>query len=158
MKKLLLAALMLTGAAPVPPQPLTFWRYGDNLERHTVQDALDCALERWRQAACLPLDVSYDAVHRVRLADAEELGTLAGHTGGTWDAARIRVLRGIPKDDQCEVLTHELSHLLRRSNTHPGLDGTISNVATSFGYRRITAKDIDYVCAKQDCACDNPEP
>lgn len=155
MKKLLLTALLITGAAPIPPQPLTFWRNGEVQDRHIEQDALDCALERWRQATCLPLDVSYDAAHLVRLADIEELG---GHTGGwtvgaSWNATRIRINRQMGRTQQCDVLTHELSHTLRRANTHPGLPECISN--NSGG--RITSKDIDYVCSKQDCQCQNPE-
>lgn len=152
---LLVVAVVSFAAAPVPPQPLTFWRSGLDTERHIEQDALDCALERWRQATCLPLDVSYDAAHHVRLADLDELG---GHTGGwtvgaSWNATRIKINRDMSKQQICQVLTHELSHVLRRANTHPGLPECISNNTSG----SITSKDIDYVCAKQDCQCQNPE-
>lgn len=161
MKRLVLAAaLALMGAAPEPPQPLTFWWYASNGNEEKVRDALDCALERWRAATCIAIDVSHYAAHWVRAVPADMLDGRAGWTtGSSWNATRIRLLQSMTPESMCMVLTHEIgAHVLRRSNRHPALDtSSITYEPTSLLRSHITQEDIDLVCARQNCGCSSPE-
>lgn len=139
--------------------PLTFW-YSSNPE--VIIPALECVVERYRAATCLPLDVSVDAAHWVRLAPASAMGGRVGWTtGGSWNQTQVKLLDTLTPAQLCPLLMHEVSHILRRSNDHPAPNGSFSSpavhvVATPVSH--ITAEDIALICAVQSCGCSNPEP
>lgn len=161
MRKLALAAFLLAASASAD-QPLTFWRYGMP-DQMRLQSALDCALARWRDATCLQMDVSYYAAHWVRWAYPADIpaGSTAVTSGASWSSMRIRLLFSFDDDTACQVLTHEIAHILRRNNGHSDEDGSMSfpvvHVVAS-PRSHITQGDLDAVCAKQPCACATPEP
>ncbi len=162
MNRLAIGALLVLclGAAPEPPQPLTFWWWASSGNENKVRDALDCALTRWRAATCIEVDVSHYAAHWVRAVPAELLDGRAGWTtGSSWNSTRIRLLQSMTPESMCMVLTHEIgAHVLRRSNAHPAQDnGSITYNPTSLLRSHITQEDIDLVCARQDCGCAVPE-
>jgi hypothetical protein len=159
MSRLLLLVLLLcgfTGSPGTNPNPLSFWWYGDD---PTVESPLECALARVRAATCLPVDVSFDAAHWVRRRAAADMGGRAGWTTGSWTAADVKISDSLAASQRCPVLTHEIVHILRRSNAHPGPDGsmTFPVVHTHVPASRITAEDIAEICAVQTCGCANPE-
>jgi hypothetical protein len=136
-------------------QPLTWWRYaGDRLE---LQDALDCALARFRAATCLPLDVSYDAAHWVRQDTQAGMPTPShlGYTWGSWNAARTKLRDDLSPQMACDVMAHEASHILRRSNGHVGTSASANPLPASPVL--IDAPTLDAVCALQPCTCYVPE-
>lgn len=159
-----LLACALVAAAPSPAQPLTFWWWASSGHENEVRDALECALGRWRAAACIEgLDVSLDAAHWVRTAPADQLGELSGWTtGATWNSTRIRLIETALPAHLCQILTHEIgAHVLQRRNDAGHLsepDDAISHTPTSMRRGRITAEDLEKVCERQDCGCNNPEP
>lgn len=154
-------ATSLLAAAPVPPQPLTFWWWASAGHENEIRDALDCALERWREAACIEVDVSHYAAHWVRSLPADMMGGRAGWTtGSSWNATRIKLLDTMQPSSMCSVLAHEIgAHVFRRSNSHPPVpDDAVLHEPQSMLRSHITQEDIDAVCARQDCECNNPEP
>lgn len=136
-------------------EPLTWFRYGGDVVE--LQAALDCALPRWQAATCLPIDISYFPSHWVRMGIASEMAP--GHVAnswGPWATAKTRVLEGMGPDWTCQTLVHEMSHILRRSNSHIGADGGISYEVIHLT-SKITAADLDAVCAVKACGCYVPE-
>ncbi len=148
-----------TGTVQGDPNPLTFWWYATAEEKQEpLRAELECALVRWRQATCLDTDVSFDAHHWVRIVP---LAGLAGQVNGSWDSTRVKLDDDLLQDAWCQVLVHEIGHVLRRTNAHPGPDGSMSYPTThvySPPISRIMQADIDLVCAVQDCGCSVPEP
>lgn len=148
----------LLGTPGSDPNPLTFWWYATAPEHQWgLRADLECALERWRQATCLPLDVSFDAHHWARIMKLEGL---SGQVVGTWDSARIRIDSDLAQPAWCQMLTHEIGHVLRRSNGHSAIDGSMSYGITHVftePISHIVQDDIDRVCAIQDCGCAPPE-
>src|ERR1044071_7040160 len=94
-KRLALCAPLLVallGAAAPSPNPLTFWWYATAPERQdAARVTLECALGRIRAATCLPVDVSLDAAHWVRIRSVEEMPGVYGHLGGIWASTRIQL-------------------------------------------------------------------
>lgn len=143
------------------PNTLTFWWYATAVEdQDDVRDALECALVRWRMATCLPIDVSFDAHHWVRLVPASSIpggwGYAYRQQDGSW---RMKVRDDQDDDVTCDLMTHEIGHALGDSGQH--LSGPYEAVMYSSYHRTnpnvITQTDINYVCAEQACACANPE-
>jgi hypothetical protein len=84
----------LTGNVGADANPLTFWWYAGNPAE--LRPALECALERIRDATCLPVDVSLDST-------------------------RIALKTPMGPRTNCRVLMHEIAeHVLRRRNDHGG--------------------------------------
>ncbi len=122
-----------------------------------LRPAIECALTRVRSATCLPVDVSLDALHLVRTKTPEQIGNRAGWTVGPWDMARISLRSDLQSYHWCPILTHEIIHVLRRSNAHPcpgrsmsAPDGVWSKEP---GGSRIMTCDLEQICAVQGCAC-----
>lgn len=133
------------------PQPLTWFRYGN--DPHGLQDALDCAIGRIRAATCLPLDVSYSAAHWVRFDDAANMPDKLGYTWGpTWSAVKTKVRAGMTSERTCNVLVHEISHVLRRSNGHVGA-AVSSDPYPGDSVALIDAATLDAICEVQNCGC-----
>jgi len=150
-------ALLSAPAIASAPQSLTFFRYAG--DAHELQDALDCAIARWRQATCLPIDISYAAAHLVRLKPADQMNGKAANTGGaSWNAARITIADTFAQSPEwmCSLLMHEMRHVLARDNGHPGQLGSFSYPTTGTG-SKITTDDLESVCEKQTCGCQVPE-
>lgn len=160
----LIAGTVSAQVAPPPSQPLTFFRYaGDQV---VLQKALDCAIGRWRAATCLPIDLSYAPAHWVRQDDVDNIATnVPGeHTGQTWgsswNAQKIKLANTLTEDASCQVLVHEIEHLISRSYNHSAVDGSMSFPVTHVIAQprsRIMEVDLGRVCAKQPCGCFNPE-
>lgn len=141
------------------PNPLSFGVQG-TADLAVLLPALYEALARLRAATCLVVDVSLDAHHLVHFATPAEMGGRSGWTTGSWDAANIRLSTGLAADQVCPVLIHEMVHVLRRSNTHPGPDGSFSAPVThvhSEPVSKLTAYDVAAICGVQTCGCQNPE-
>lgn len=158
-----LAAFLLMGAA-TQPYPLGFWIYGSSVSgdktRGDLLVALECAVERWRAATCLDINVDMTGPGFVRWRHADELAPNVAQTLTPYSASRIQISDGKPLDFTCPVLIHEMGHVLRRSPSHPGPDGSMSfpmTRVTSSPVSRITADDLNAVCAVQPCGCFVPE-
>lgn len=162
MKRLaaLILAVLLMGAA-TQPYPLGFWIYGSSVSNDKTRGdllvALECAVERWRAATCLDVNVDLTGPNFVRWRHAEEMpeGRVA-QALSPWSAARIHMSDGKPVEHTCNYLVHELGHVLRRSGTHSGEDGSMSYYytrTTSSPVSKITALDLSAVCAVQPCGC-----
>jgi hypothetical protein len=121
---------------------------------------MDCAIGRWRAATCLPIDISYEAAHWIRFKAPEDMpGGVWGKTSGSsWNRTRIAISTAMIGDNwKCQVLAHEISHVLRRDNDHVGPRGDIS--ATYLNVDSVISEsDVTVVCERQDCLCFNPEP
>lgn len=134
-----------TGVVGADPNPLTFWWYAG--DRSELVPALECAIERIREATCLPVDVSVDAAHWVRHKTAADLAPYGGWTSGTWASTRISIRDDLTVPQQCQVLVHEIGqHVLRRRNDHSGPEWGLSELL------------LTSVCSVQECECFNPEP
>jgi hypothetical protein len=161
--RVLLGVLLLSSQA-LAEQPLTFWRYGGLRDRGELLVGLECAVARWRAAAGpAGLDVSMVGPHWVRWALPEELPDAmtpnTGRVNGPWYSTRVLINSTAEPEAVCSVLTHELMHILLRSNSHVGADGGMNwpvlHVHSSTS--KILQSDIDAVCARQTCTCSNPE-
>lgn len=143
------------------PQPLTFWRYGMP-DQWKLQQAMDCAIARWRAATCLPIDVSYSPAHWIRFATSDDLpsNATAVTSGSSWNSMRIKMLNTLSDTAMCPMLTHEMGHILRRNSGHSSEDGSMSypTVHVVSSTSKITEGDLDLVCNAQPCGCFNPEP
>jgi hypothetical protein len=143
------------------PGSLVWWRYAS--EPHSMQDAMDCALERWYLATGLPIDISYQPQHWVRQDTAAGMNGKSGYAWTTdgWTTSRIKVDVALNDDAACQVLVHELGHVLRKSGGHPGPDGSMSHPVTrvtSIPRSKITQLDIDLVCDQRSpCLVSVPE-
>jgi hypothetical protein len=155
----------LLSSQALAEQPLTFWRYGGLRDRGELLVGLECAVTRWRVAACpAGLDVSMAGPNWVRWALWEEIPEAmtpnTGRVTGNWyTGVRVLVNSSAEPEAVCGILTHELMHVLLRSNAHLGADGGM-NWATLHVHSstsKILATDIDAVCTKQVCSCSNPE-
>jgi hypothetical protein len=137
-------AQSLVGSVGGDGNPLTFWWWaGDGAQ---LRPALECALERIRAATCLPVDVSLDAHHWVRLKPPEQMGGRVGWTTGAWDNARISLKTPMGPMSNCRVLVHEIAqHVLRRRNDHAGASLMLDSAL------------LESVCSVQDCRCFKPE-
>ncbi len=138
----------LVGVDSANPNPLTFWWYaGDEV----LGPAIECALQRVRAAACLPVDISMDAHHWIRQRPVDQMGGRMGWTTGAWDGTRIKLLEGMEAEENlnCRILVHELGHILRRSNGHVGPGGE--------GSTKFLEPNLAAICAVQNCGCFNPE-
>lgn len=156
---LALACFGFIGNDSANPNPLTFWWYAG--DPAVLAPALECALARIRAATCLPVDVSFDAHHWVRQLPAADMGGRSGWTTGAWAGTRIKLSEALAADQVCPVLIHEIVHVLRRSNAHPGPDGSMTFPVVhvhSAPVTRLVAYDLDAICAAQQCECFNPEP
>lgn len=147
------------GQVGANPNPLTFWSAAD---APALMPALECALARYRAATCLPLDVSLDAAHWVKLAPASAMGGRAGWTTGTsWAQTQVKLLDTLTSPQLCPVLMHEISHILRQSNSHPAPNGSFAYDGVhvvSAPISHLTAEDLTLICAVRPCGCFNPEP
>lgn len=135
----------MIGVVGADPNPLTFWWYaGDGSQ---LRPALECALQRIRAATCLPVDVSLDAHHWVRMKTAAQMGGREGWTTGQPDSTRIALKTPMGPQTNCRVLTHEIAeHTLRRRSDHAGEEPFI-----------LTEQLLESICSVQDCLCLNPE-
>jgi hypothetical protein len=133
------------GSTRGDPNALTFWWWaGDGAQ---LRPALECAIERIRNATCLPVDVSFDAHHWVRQKPPESMGGRLGWTTGSWGSTRIALKAPMGPQTNCRVLTHEIAeHVLRRRNDHAGDEQFV-----------LTAQLLEAVCSVQDCRCFVPE-
>jgi hypothetical protein len=156
MRALLALAALLSASVAHAQQPLTFWRYaGDPV---VLQAALDCAIPRWRAATCLPIDVSYYAAHWVRTDIQANMNGLSGLAwGNNWSNIRIKFSTSLTPEAACQVLVHEIGHVLRRNYGHPCAPFTMCHPSTSTLQSVISEHDLSLVCAAQPCACFNPE-
>lgn len=121
-------------------------------------NVVDAAIARWVQATCLDISrVDSGSPNSISFVPKSELPQgLTGHTGGRWDAARIRVKAEFRDEWATAVLTHEMFHHLAQTNGHTstGVSATGNRMnRTSL----ITAEAIELVCLKHDCNCFNPE-
>lgn len=147
------------------PNPIAFRRNGGSglHGRGALFEALECATSRLRVAVCIDIDITINPYsHMVRWENASEMPNgSAGHLSGSssWLNQRILISDGLPPNAWCNVVTHEMVHVLRRSNAHPGpqygmsYPVTYSATATSV----ILQEDINLICAKQTCGCQIPE-
>lgn len=141
----------LIGDVEADPNPLTFWWYATGPDyQPRVRAALECALGRWRAAAGLDLDVSFNAHHWVRFAP---LDGASGTTGGSWSSARIKLDTDMSERLDCPVLVHEICHLLRQDNGHVGE----ACMKPTYIDSHITAEDLNAVCSKRACTAFVPE-
>lgn len=141
------------------PNPLSFGIQGTD-DLPVLLPALYEALARLRAATCLVLDVSLDAHHLIQLVPPEDMGGRSGWTTGSWDAANIKLSRSLTAAQVCPVLLHEMVHVLRRSNSHPGPNGSFSYSVvhvSSQPVTKITGFDVEAICAVQSCGCQVPE-
>lgn len=155
---LALAAFLTVGvaSAQAPEPPLTFWVYGGS-SRYQLLPYLERALNRWRSATCLPLDVSLDASNVVRWdSDFGASGKAWTHDG--WRTVKIKIDALMAEENRESVLIHEIGHLLRRSGHHPCDRFTMCYPSTSTKYSRISEQDLAAVCSVHPCGCFNPEP
>lgn len=134
------------------PNPLTFWWYATaDTHQDRIRQALECGLDRWNRAACLGLDVSFNAHHWTRFKDLGGPGK--ANTSGSWSSVRIyHDLQNNPIYD-CPFMVHEICHLLRLSNAHVGEQCNSPTSSTAV----ITDADLNAVCAVRDCGCYTPE-
>jgi hypothetical protein len=141
-----LACCAFTGTDSANPNPLTFWWW--DRDPTILRPALECALGRIRAAACLPVDISFDAHHWVRQRAQSTMPGLSGTTTGPWLGTRIAVLDTADEDRACRILVHEIGeHVLRRRNDH----------AVSASNSHLTATLLTAICSVQECGCFNPE-
>lgn len=126
---------------------ITFGHYDD--DPNVIVPALECALDRIRQATCLPVETSDDGQHWVRQQPKSYMQKLSGRTTGrSWDNLTISILDTLPVPNTCRMLVHEIGeHVLRRSNDH----------AVSSSNSKLNAVLIESICQVQDCPCQNPE-
>lgn len=163
MPRLLAFALTLASVAwaQTPQQPLTFWRYGMP-DQMALQQAMDCAIGRWRVATCLPIDVSYSPAHWIRFALPQDLpaNANANSSGATWNSIRIKLSTSLDEHELCPMLVHEMGHVLRRNMGHTDEDGSMGFAVTHINTEpvsKITAGDLVKVCTQQPCGCMVPE-
>lgn len=144
---LALACFGFIGQDSANPNPLTFWWW--DRDPAVLVPALECALERIRAATCLPVDISFDAHHWVRMRDQSTMPGLTGRTTGSWSGTRVAVLDTADAAQACRILVHEIGeHVLRQRNDH----------AVSASNSVLTPALVAAICAVQACACINPEP
>lgn len=149
-------------ALALAPDTLTF-RASENA------DAVQAVLDRWVAATCLDLRVSDDGAHAVVYTnEGFASGDRWGQVVGAWSRATIRVRsemmvptsRGpfnqIQADDQRLVLTHEVGHLLAKSNDHTAR-GLLSEDWFRASEDAINEEMLDAVCSARRCGCFNPE-
>lgn len=149
-------------------QPLTFGRYAGDYDgnRGALLEAIERSVVRWRNATCLPLDVSLEPAYGIRFRPRELITCPSGNTcgavtyGSDWDTMKIAVSTDTPIGALELDLLHELSHILRRSGTHWTEERATSYpvvywITTPF--TRITQTDLDAVCHQQNCLCQIPE-
>lgn len=138
-------------------QYLTFGVYHSSLDRQAEKlNMIDCAVMRWRVATGLPLEVSIQPAHYVKWSSPGE--DYSGRTWGPFATAKINVNPDVVGDAaQCQNMTHEIGHILRRDYGHLCPRLSLSFPSTSVANSRITQCDIDAVCAVQDCQWETPE-
>lgn len=138
-----------------PPQ-LTWFRWtGD---QHVLQDGIDCALGRLRAATCLNIDVSYEPAHWFRLKPQSGMPnpSLLGYSwGANFGVAQSMIREDLAPQKMCDVMVHEASHLLRRSNGHVGTGASADPLPPAPVL--IDAPMLDAICALQSCGCFVPE-
>lgn len=179
MKKLLSLLLLAACSAPaedvdelaVLNQPLgyapyTFGLYGtattDGRTKGELWRGLEIALTRWRNATCLPLDLSLEGSVQVKWQHADEMpNSYLGFANSPWMAGGyIWMSVDFNEDAVVPGLIHEIGHHLRKSGSHPGPDGSMSFPTLHVNtppISKITQYDITAVCAKHTCGCQNPE-
>jgi hypothetical protein len=140
------------GNVGTDPNPLSVWWYATaDTHQDRIRGALECGLDRWNAAACLGMNVSFNARHWARFKDLGGPGKAS--IGGTWESSRIAMdFRNAPELD-CPFMVHEMCHLLRRSNGHLGNQCDSPTSPSSM----ISSDDLIAVCAARDCACFIPE-
>jgi hypothetical protein len=139
------------------PSTLKWWRYaGDVVE---LQDALDCGLQRWAEATCMSIDISYYPNHWMRQDTAANMNGFSGFASTTdgWATSRIKLEDSMEAEKRCQVAVHEIGHVLRKSGTHPCGTNTMCNSSTSVANSKISQPDLNLVCAKYECLCQIPE-
>jgi hypothetical protein len=142
------------------PGTLHWWRYaGDPAD---LQAAMDCALNRWIAATGLGIDISYVPNHWVRHDTTANMNGKSGYawTSDGWATSRIKLDVALDADHDCQVLVHELGHVLRKSGGHPGPDGSMCHPVTrvnSSPRSKILQADLDEVCAVRACSWQIPE-
>lgn len=158
-------ALGTTTQTLLVPNPISFRRYaGGGHGPGALYTAMECATTRILAATCIDIDLTiYPTSNMVRWEAAANMpNASSGYVwGDTWSTQRIKLSDGLTEPSFCTVLIHEMIHVLRRSYSHPGADGSMSHPVTrtfSTPISRITAEDITLICAKQTCGCNNPEP
>jgi hypothetical protein len=139
---------------------LKWWRYSGN--PYDLQDAMDCALNRWIAVTGLNIDLSYSPNHWIRHDSAANMGGKSGFawTSDGWATSRIKLDVAMDADHDCQVLVHELGHVLRKSGGHPGPDGSMSHPVTRVGSSprsKILQQDLDEVCNVRVCSWQIPE-
>lgn len=139
------------------PQPLTYWWYSTTSAfRDRTRAAIECAVSRWSLASGLPVDISFDAHHWIRMVTAEGLGHSGGEISGGWSSVRIKITEDMLDQTTCNALIHEIGHQLRLSNSHPCPQGSESYVSVNSS-SLITQCDLDQVCAVRACVDPQPE-
>lgn len=139
---------------------LSFGRYAGDHGRNPGElwAALECAGDRWRAATCLDADVSLVPETWVRWGFPEEMYGYHGMAyGSSWTSSRIMILDTLEPHKLCQVMAHEMGHILRRDFGHPGPDHSMSYPVTHISTTKITQFDIDAVCDYWPCGCETPE-
>jgi hypothetical protein len=143
--------------------PLGFGRYAGSSAGRTKGELwghIECAVNRIVDATCLPIYIDSRGPNYVRWNDNDELNGSTGRALTPWSASRIHVNESLEEERVCTILVHEIIHVLRRSTGHGGLDGAMSYPVVHFitpPVSKITAGDINSICAVQDCTCAVPE-
>lgn len=146
--------------------PLGFYRYATSggRTRGELFEMMECAIVRIRAATGLMhLDFDMEGPNYIRWQLASELAPSNALAISPWSAARIQMSDSTSYDAEgiCTTLVHEIFHVLRRSGSHPGPDGSLSYPVThliSEPHSKITAWDINAVCAVQaGCTLNVPE-
>ncbi len=119
--------------------------------KELVQDVL----QRWERATCMRLAITDDGPHTIRFKERVATG---GGIHGTWEAAVIDIQTANWRDSQVKVVvTHELGHLLARTNEH--VDNSVLAGEWQFDRRNrvISSALLARVCSVRDCGCFSPE-
>lgn len=146
--------------------PYSFGLYGsantDGRLKDELWRALEIALTRWRNATCLPLDLSLEGAVQARWQHGDDMpNNYDGLAGQPWMAGGyIQMAADLSANKVVPVLIHEIGHHLRKHGGHPGPDGSMSWPVThvnSEPVSKILQYDVSAVCAKHTCGCQVPE-
>jgi hypothetical protein len=145
----------MIGTVQANPNPLTFWWYATaDASVDKLRRALEMAVERWRNATGLDIDISVNAHHWVRLRPPEDMGGAWGHVSGPWSSNRIRVIDNQSVETTANLIAHEMGHVLARTNAHTDVYEDI----LYFGYHTSAPNIITQVALDLVAAARGPLP